>query len=85
MDQKIPPNNYLRIKVIPKSNQTEFVEALEEEEGITYKVRLKAAPEKGQANKELISFLSKHLAIPKSNISIISGKTDRLKLIKISQ
>ncbi|MFC1616033.1 DUF167 domain-containing protein [Patescibacteria group bacterium] len=46
---------------------------------------MKAAPEKGKANAELIKFLSKNLGISKSQISIISGKTDQLKLIKIIQ
>ena len=43
-----------------------------------------APPEKGKANAELIKFLSKTFNIKRDKISIISGKTDRLKLIKIS-
>ncbi|KKP38098.1 MAG: hypothetical protein UR28_C0022G0020 [Candidatus Peregrinibacteria bacterium GW2011_GWF2_33_10] len=87
---------HLQIKVIPKSNKTEFVDVLfpfcHSREGgnlnshkeVIFKIRLKAVPEKGKANKELIKFLSKELHISKSNISIISGETDTLKLIKIS-
>ncbi len=77
---KIPKNKYLRIKVLPKSPKNEVVEILGDE---TIKIRIKAAPEKGRANKELISFLSKELQIPTSNIKILSGKTDQLKLVKI--
>lgn len=77
---KIPKNKYLRIKVLPKSPKNEVVEILDDE---TIKIRIKAAPEKGRANKELISFLSKELATPTSNIKILSGKTDQLKLVKI--
>jgi uncharacterized protein len=84
---KIPQTGYLRIKVIPKSHKTELVEILEEQTNDgptqTYKIRLKAAPEKGRANDELIRFLSKELKVPKANISIISGKTDRIKLLRI--
>ncbi len=50
----------------------------------TIKIRIKAVPEKGKANEELIRFLSEEWNAPKSCISIISGKTDQTKLIKIS-
>lgn len=78
----IPPTGYLRVKVIPKSPKTEFIEIMADEEK-TLKIRLKAIPEKGKANAELIRFLSKEMNIPKENISIISGKTDQIKLLKI--
>jgi len=49
----------------------------------TLKIRIAAPPEKGKANTELIKFLSKHFDLPKNQITIISGKTEPLKLIKI--
>ncbi|MBT6068170.1 DUF167 domain-containing protein [Candidatus Peregrinibacteria bacterium] len=72
--------SYLRIKVLPKSQKNEITEILEDG---TIKIRIKAVPEKGKANQELIKFLSKELEVAKDSISIISGKTDQLKLIKI--
>lgn len=61
------------------------METMIDSEGLeTIKIRIKAVPEKGKANEELIRFLSKRLDIPKQNISIISGKTEQLKLVKIS-
>lgn len=76
---------YLRIKVVPKSPKTEVKEITSDEtHGDTIKLRIKAAPEKGKANEELIKFLSKELDIPKESISIISGHTHQLKLLKIS-
>ena len=71
---------YMRVKVIPKSPKTEFIETMEDG---TWKIRLKAVPEKGKANEELIKYLSKLLEVPKSSVSIVSGSTDRTKLIKI--
>ena len=53
------------------------------EHGKTIKIRVKAAPERGKANEELIKFLSKELDVSTAQISIISGKTDRIKLIRI--
>ena len=72
---------YLRVKIIPKSNCNEIVEVLDDE---TIKIRIKAVPEKGKANKELLKFLSKELTIDKTSISIVSGKADPTKLIKIT-
>ncbi|MBU1992702.1 MAG: DUF167 domain-containing protein [Patescibacteria group bacterium] len=74
------PEKYLRVKVIPKSQKNEIVEKLEDG---TLKIRIKAVPERGKANAELIKFLSKELRIPKTNIAIISGAADQLKLIRI--
>lgn len=71
---------YLQVKVIPKSRATEFVEKMDDE---TYKIRLKAAPEKGKANDELIKFLSHSLLVPRSEIKIISGHSERKKLLRI--
>jgi len=82
-DEKI---RYLRIKVIPKSPKTEIVETFEDgENGETIKIRIKAPPEKGKANAELIKFLSKEFTVRKENIVIISGKSDRIKLIKLTE
>ena len=72
---------YLRIKVIPKSPKTEFTELMADN---TIKIRVAAPPEKGKANQELIRFLSKELNVKKDQITIISGKTEPLKLIKIN-
>jgi hypothetical protein len=83
MPIQIPKTQYLRIKVIPKSPKTEAVEIMEDEEK-TIKIRVKAVPEKGKANAELIRFLSKELSVPRANIVIISGKTDHIKLLRIN-
>ncbi|MFA5820855.1 MAG: DUF167 domain-containing protein [Candidatus Gracilibacteria bacterium] len=80
MNIQIPRNNYLRVKVIPKSATNEVSEILADG---TIKIRLKAVPERGKANAELIKFLSKELKIATEQISIISGKSERIKLIKI--
>jgi len=71
---------YLRIKVLPKSPKTEIVDKLDDG---TIKIRVAAPPEKGKANRELIKFLAKHFNTDKKSITIVSGKSDPLKLIKI--
>ncbi len=68
------------IKVIPRSSQTEIIE----EKDDFLKIKLKAIPEKGKANAELIKFLAKHFKTTQSNINIVKGKTGRNKIIKIN-
>ena len=67
------------IKVIPGSGKQRW--ALDKSGQM--KCYLKSQPEKGLANKELLSFLSKTLRIPQSDIMIVAGDTARKKKIKI--
>ena len=46
-------------------------------------VRVAAPPVKGQANKELIAFLSQVLAVGKGALTIVKGHTSRSKVIAI--
>ena len=67
------------IKVIPSSKKQQFL--LDKSGKI--KGFLKKPPEKGKANKELITLISKHTGIFKDKITILLGKTSRNKRIKI--
>ncbi len=48
------------------------------------KVRLKAPPVDGAANKELIRFLSKLLKVPKSGFTLLKGHANRRKVMQIN-
>jgi uncharacterized protein len=72
---------YLRIKVKPNAGITEMAGRLDDG---TLKINIKSPAEKGKANKEMIEFLAMYFKINKKCISIISGKNERIKLIKIS-
>ena len=50
----------------------------------TWRLKIAAAPVKGRANRELVSFLSEVLGIAKSRINIVSGRTARDKIIAIT-
>ena len=67
------------LRVYPNAGRSEIV-------GITdgvLQVRVAAPPVKGQANKELIAFLSKALAVGKGALTIVKGHTSRSKVIAI--
>lgn len=69
----------IKVKIIPKSKSNEIVGY----ENDLLKIRIKAAPEKNKANKELIYFLAKILKISQSEITILSGETSKIKKIQI--
>lgn len=69
----------LRVKVTPNSARN----SLEGFEDGLLKVRIKAPPDKGKANEELIRFLAKTFHLSKSQIRIVSGHASRLKKLEI--
>lgn len=71
---------HLQIKVIPNAPRTELVGVLEN--GVL-KIKLKAPPEKGRANKELIKYLHSVFNIDREQIEIIAGQTARLKHVRL--
>ena len=72
---------YFNVSVKPGAAQNQIRGELADD---TLKIDIKAPARAGAANEELIRFLAKELAVPKSGIKIIAGKTSRHKLIKIS-
>jgi uncharacterized protein (TIGR00251 family) len=67
----------VRVIVKPSSKSNEIVGFDHEAE--TYKISIRAAPEKGKANKELVKFVSK---IVKKRVEIASGFTAKTKVLR---
>lgn len=70
----------LAVRVTPRASRDEIVEI--QSDG-TVKIHLTAAPVDGQANEELIAFLSDILGVPKSRIDIVAGASGRDKLVSV--
>ncbi len=70
---------WLSVKIIPNSDKSEIIGWFNED----LKMRIPAVPEKGRANKELISFLAKVIGVPKSYIEVIQGITNQKKVLII--
>ncbi|PIP64954.1 hypothetical protein COU77_04095 [Candidatus Peregrinibacteria bacterium CG10_big_fil_rev_8_21_14_0_10_49_16] len=47
------------------------------------KIQLAAAAEGGKANREVTRFLAKEFDVPFGNIEMLSGKTNRVKVVRI--
>jgi len=69
----------LSVKVIPKSGRSVL-----KFEGNLLKVWLKAAPEDGKANDELVRTLADKLGISRSEIEVVRGFSSKNKLVDIS-
>ncbi len=71
-------NNRLKVKIRPNSPKNQIRSWDKEKEQLN--INIKAHPEKGKANKELINFLSKKLD---KKIRILRGKTSRIKILSV--
>ena len=69
----------LKIIVKPNSPKNEVVAVDEARNAL--RVNIKAPPDKGKANKEVIKFFSK---LFKKKVEIVSGLKSKVKMLKIS-
>ena len=84
MFQPVAAGIRLRLKVAPKAKRNEIGGWLDEPDGgKALKVAVTAAPEDGKANAAVIALLAKEWGVAKSAISVVSGATDRRKLVEI--
>ena len=69
----------LQVKVKPRARASLLVPA----EGGVWIAQLKSPPVDGKANEELVSLIAHHFGCRKSAVSIKSGASSRLKLVRI--
>ncbi len=70
----------LQVKVKPNAR----VSALSQGDDGVWLAQLKAQPVDGKANKELIALIAKEFRCPKAAVTIRSGASGRMKLVKVS-
>lgn len=74
----------LRVRICPNSSCCRITGIFTSPEGGDFlKISVISVPEKGKANKELVSWLAKRLNIAKSDIQLVSGKFDKYKKIQL--
>lgn len=69
----------IRVKVKPNAR----VSALSESEDGLWLAQLKSPPVDGKANEELIGLIAANFRRPRSAVSIRSGASGRMKLVRI--
>lgn len=78
----------LRVRLTPNSSSCFIKGIFENADGDQFlKINVVSVPEKGKANKELLSLLAKELKLAKSDLEIVSGETGRYKkiLLKVTE
>jgi len=74
-------NNHrvITVHVVPRASRSEVVG----EHNGALRVRIAAPPVDGAANEELIRLLAKKFAVSKSDVSVLNGRTGRIKQVRI--
>lgn len=75
----------LTVRLTPKAQRDSLdgIGALSDGRAVAL-ARVRAVPDKGQANRALVELLAKSLGVPKSAIEVIAGATARLKQVRIA-
>ena len=73
------PSLVMQVKVKPRSRSSSLSDA----GNGTWVARLKSPPVDGKANAELLALVAGHFRCPKSSVSIKSGASGRMKLIRV--
>jgi len=69
----------ITVRARPRSS----VSALEPDGSGGWVARLRASPVDGKANDELVALVARHFGCARSSVSIVSGASARLKLVRI--
>src|SRR5438067_2461143 len=78
--QESPGGISFQVKVHPRAKKDAITGAL----GDALKLSLTAPPVEGRANDACVEFFSRLLKVPRSSITIASGQSSRLKVIRIT-
>jgi uncharacterized protein (TIGR00251 family) len=73
------PARVIQVKVKPNSR----VSLLEQQPDGTWLAQIKSPPVDGKANEELIALVAKQFDCLKSEVSIKSGASGRVKLVRV--
>lgn len=75
----------LALRLTPRSSTDalEGVETLSDGRSVL-KARVRAVPEDGKANDALLKLLAKSLDLPRQSLSLESGATSRLKMVRVA-
>lgn len=70
----------IAVRVTPHATKNQIIGALQDG---TIKIHITAVSNEGQANQELIEFLSSVLGVPKDRLEVVAGDMGRDKLVSV--
>ncbi|HVY41885.1 MAG TPA: DUF167 family protein [Hyphomicrobiaceae bacterium] len=75
----------LRARVIPRSSK-DAVEGIEATaDGAALKLRVRAVPDQGKANRAVERVIAEWLGVPKTSISVSAGTASRNKTVSVAE
>ena len=69
----------IKVKVFPGSKREEIIKKSED----SFEIKVKAKPQRGEANREAMKVLAFYFKIPESKIRLIKGFRERNKIFEI--
>ena len=69
----------ITVHVVPRASRSEVIG----EHNGALRVRIAAPPVDGAANEELIRLLAKTFSVSKRDVSVLTGRTGRIKQVRI--
>jgi uncharacterized protein len=76
----VAPTTRLRLRVAPGASRPGVVGR----HGDAWKIRVGAAPERGRANDAVLELLAQTLAVPRANVTLVSGSGSRDKIVELA-
>jgi len=75
----------ISVRLTPKGGADRIDGPEQAADGRTHlKARMRAVPEKGEANKSLEKLVAKWVGVPASTVAVAAGATSRVKTIRIA-
>lgn len=74
----------LNVRVIPRSSQ-DVIEGVDETaDGSALRVRVRAVPDRGEANRSAERIVSDWLGVPRTSVTVIAGAASRRKRLAVA-
>jgi len=74
------PTTRLRLRVAPGAAKAGVVGR----HGEAWKLRVAAPPQRGKANEAVLELLAETLALPRSDVTLVSGAASRDKIVELA-
>jgi uncharacterized protein YggU (UPF0235/DUF167 family) len=72
------------VRVTPNAGRDAVEDVETGADGKSYlRLRVRAVPDKGAANRAVVALLAKHVGVAKSAVTLLSGETLRQKILRI--
>ncbi|WP_041797075.1 DUF167 domain-containing protein [Pararhodospirillum photometricum] len=76
---------WIAVRVTPKARRVGVTGLAREADGtLVLKAGVSAPPEDGKANAALVELLAKSWGVPKRDVTVIQGLTDRRKVVRLA-